>query len=102
MPLWPSSSGFLGLAQAQEWVVTTKLGSSSGSRGNGSRKKNARAIGAAVFDSFRLYGLEGVMSVFVLGAGLYGIFMTERFHLALFVTLQGVDATLLLRCVPSV
>jgi hypothetical protein len=45
----------------------------------------------AANSSFRLYGLEAAMSVFVLSTGIYGIFFSERLHLALFVTLQGCD-----------
>ena len=72
--------GMLDLQKAQEWVVTTKLGSSDKRPGTS----------AAPPRDCRFYAGEMAMSTFVLTAAFYGIFSINRWSFSIFLTLQGV------------
>ena len=73
----------LDLKQAQEWVVTTKLGSSDKRPGTGtSTSTNPAPV-------LRFYASEMMMSFFVLTAAFYGIFSVNKWSFSLFLTLQG-------------
>ena len=69
----------LDLQKAQEWVVTTKLGSSDKRPGTS----------AAPPRDCRFYAGEMAMSTFVLTAAFYGIFSINRWSFSIFLTLQG-------------
>ena len=73
-------AGMLDLQKAQEWVVTTKLGSSDKRPGTS----------AAPPRDCRFYAGEMAMSTFVLTAAFYGIFSINRWSFSIFLTLQGV------------
>jgi beta-mannan synthase len=76
-------AGVLDLKQAQEWVVTTKLGSSDKRPGTGtSTPTNPVPV-------LRFYASEMMMSFFVLTAAFYGIFSVNKWSFSLFLTLQG-------------
>ncbi len=70
----------LDLKQAQEWVVTTKLGSSDKRPGTGA---------GAPAPVLRFYASEMMMSTFVLTAAFYGIFSVNKWSFSIFLTLQG-------------
>lgn len=72
------STGLLDLRNAQEWVVTTKLGSSDKRPGT-----------AAVPRDCRFYAGEMAMSTFVLTAAFYGVFSVNKWSFSIFLTLQG-------------
>ena len=74
------AAGMLDLQKAQEWVVTTKLGSSDKRPGTS----------AAPPRDCRFYAGEMAMSTFVLTAAFYGIFSINRWSFSIFLTLQGV------------
>ena len=74
-------AGILDLKQANEWVVTTKLGSSDKRPGTG-------ASAPAVRDC-KMYLNEMMMSTFVLTAAFYGIFSVNKWSFSIFLTLQG-------------
>jgi len=76
----------LDLKQAQEWVVTTKLGSSDKRPGTGA---------GAPAPVLRFYASEMLMSTFVLTAAFYGIFSVNKWSFSIFLTLQGVSPGLL-------
>ena len=72
----------LDLQRAQEWVVTTKLGSSDKRPGTGST--------AIAMPSCRLYLNELVWAMFTLGAGLYALLAgTAHLGLAVYLLVQG-------------
>jgi hypothetical protein len=71
----------LDLKQAQEWVVTTKLGSSDKRPGTSSTPTPV----------LRFYASEMLMSTFVLTAAFYGIFSNNKWSFSIFLTLQGVE-----------
>lgn len=73
------SSGLLDLQHAQEWVVTTKLGSSDSRPGT--QQPLARTC--------RFYAGEMLMSTFVLTAAFYGVFSVNKWSFSIFLTLQG-------------
>ena len=73
-------TGVLDLKQAQEWVVTTKLGSSD------KRPGTSATTPAPVL---RFYASEMLMSTFVLTAAFYGIFSVNKWSFSIFLTLQG-------------
>ena len=77
-------AGILDLKQANEWVVTTKLGSSDKRPGTG-------AAPAPVRDC-KMYLNEMMMSTFVLTAAFYGIFSVNKWSFSIFLTLQGARA----------
>ena len=73
-------AGILDLKQANEWVVTTKLGSSD--------KRPGTGAAPAVRDC-KMYLNEMMMSTFVLTAAFYGIFSVNKWSFSIFLTLQG-------------
>ena len=77
-------AGLLDLQRAQEWVVTTKLGSSDkrpGTGGDGS---------AITIPSCRLYLNELAWALFTAAAGFYGLFAgTAHMGLALYLLVQS-------------
>jgi hypothetical protein len=86
-------AGILDLKQANEWVVTTKLGSSD--------KRPGTGAAPAVRDC-KMYLNEMMMSTFVLTAAFYGIFSVNKWSFSIFLTLQGALARVArvgLRCV---
>ena len=88
------AAGVLDLKQAQEWVVTTKLGSSDKRPGTQATQPSP---------VLRFYASEMMMSLFVLTAALYGIFSVNKWSFSIFLTLQGthkasLHATALRRC----
>ncbi|EFN51937.1 hypothetical protein CHLNCDRAFT_139598 [Chlorella variabilis] len=82
--LWAVVTGLLDLQRAQEWVVTTKLGSSDkrpGTGGDGS---------AITIPSCRLYLNELAWALFTAAAGFYGLFAgTAHMGLALYLLVQS-------------
>lgn len=80
-------AGILDLKQANEWVVTTKLGSSDKRPGTG-------ASAPAVRDC-KMYLNEMMMSTFVLTAAFYGIFSVNKWSFSIFLTLQGAPRVLM-------
>jgi len=73
-------AGLLDLKHANEWVVTTKLGSSD---------KRPGTAAAAPPRQCRVWPQEAAMSVFVLTAALYSMFSADKWSFAVFLTLQG-------------
>ena len=82
--LWAVISGLLNLKRAQEWVVTTKFGSSDARPSTGSNAAKVPDV-----RSCKLYTGEFVMSIFVLFAAVYGIFAVQRWDFSIFLSLQG-------------
>lgn len=78
--LWAVIAGVLDLKNAQEWVVTTKLGSSD---------KRPGTQTPVVTRDCRMYAGEMMMSCFVLTAAFYGIFSVNKWSFSIFLTLQG-------------
>lgn len=68
----------LDLKGAQEWVVTTKLGSSDKRPGTAAAPRDCR-----------FYAGEMLMSTFVLTAACYGVFSVNKWSFSIFLTLQG-------------
>ena len=73
-------AGLLDLKHANEWVVTTKLGSSD---------KRPGTQAAAPARQCQVWPQETAMGVFVLTSALYAIFAAEKLSFALFLTFQG-------------
>ena len=73
-------AGLLDLKNANEWIVTTKLGSSD---------KRPGTQAAAPKRECRVYAQEAAMSAFVLTAALYAMFSADKWSFAVFLTLQG-------------
>ena len=73
------STGLLDRKGAQEWVVTTKLGSSDKRPGTATAPRDCR-----------FYAGEMLFSTFVLTAAFYGIFSVDKWSFSIFLTLQGV------------
>ncbi|KAL6777939.1 hypothetical protein ACKKBG_A16285 [Auxenochlorella protothecoides x Auxenochlorella symbiontica] len=79
--LWAVVTGILDLQRAQEWVVTTKLGSSD---------KRPGATGTSVpLPSCRLYVNELAFSGFMLAAGAWGALAGAQMGMALYLLVQG-------------
>lgn len=80
LPLPPA--GLLDLQRAQEWVVTTKLGSSD--------KRPGTASASVPIPSCRLYLQELLWALFTWAAGFYALF-TRATHLglAVYLIIQG-------------
>lgn len=74
--------GLLDLKGAQEWVVTTKLGSSD--KRPGTQQPLVRTC--------RFYAGEMLMSTFVLTAAMYGVFSVNKWSFSIFLTLQGIPS----------
>ena len=83
----------LDLKHAQEWVVTTKLGSSD--------KRPGTQMPTVPVRTCRFYAAEIMFSFFVLASASYGIFSVNKWSFSIFLTLQGkLNATaMLLVCV---
>ena len=83
----------LDLKHAQEWVVTTKLGSSD--------KRPGTQMPTVPVRTCRFYAAEIMFSFFVLASASYGIFSVNKWSFSIFLTLQGkLTATaMLLVCV---
>lgn len=71
----------LDLKHAQEWVVTTKLGSSD--------KRPGTQMPTVPVRTCRFYAAEMVFSFFVLASASYGIFSVNKWSFSIFLTLQG-------------
>lgn len=80
--LWAVVTGILDLQRAQEWVVTTKLGSSD---------KRPGATGTSVpLPSCRMYPNELLYAAFLLTAGAWGLFSGgARMGMAIYLVVQG-------------
>lgn len=76
--MWAVITGILDLKRAQEWVVTTKLGSSD--------KRPGTAIAAP---SCKAYPGELGMSAFTLCAGFWALFSGYHFGMVTYLLLQG-------------
>ncbi len=74
-------AGVLDLKRAQEWVVTTKLGSSD--------KRPGTAPHA--FRACKLFPAEALMALFVLSAAMYALATFQRLGLSAYLALQGKD-----------
>ena len=74
-------SGMLDLKHAQEWVVTTKLGSSD--------KRPGTQMPTVPVRTCRFYAAEVMFSFFVLASASYGIFSVNKWSFSIFLTLQG-------------
>lgn len=71
----------LDLKHAQEWVVTTKLGSSD--------KRPGTQMPTVPVRTCRFYAAEMMFSFFVLASASYGIFSVNKWSFSIFLTLQG-------------
>lgn len=76
-----STAGMLDLKHAQEWVVTTKLGSSD--------KRPGTQMPTVPVRTCRFYAAEVMFSFFVLASASYGIFSVNKWSFSIFLTLQG-------------
>ena len=74
-------AGMLDLKHAQEWVVTTKLGSSD--------KRPGTQMPTVPVRTCRFYAAEVMFSFFVLASASYGIFSVNKWSFSIFLTLQG-------------
>lgn len=83
-------AGMLDLKHAQEWVVTTKLGSSD--------KRPGTQSPAVPVRTCRFYAAEMMFSMFVLASASYGIFSVNKWSFSIFLTLQGL--LLMPCCIP--
>ncbi|KAL4420802.1 hypothetical protein ABPG75_010458 [Micractinium tetrahymenae] len=80
--LWAVITGLLDLQRAQEWVVTTKLGSSDTRPGTGSA--------SVPIPSCRLYLQELLWALFTWAAGFYALFTgATHLGLAVYLIIQG-------------
>jgi len=75
------NAGMLDLKHAQEWVVTTKLGSSD--------KRPGTQMPTVPVRTCRFYAAEMVFSFFVLASASYGIFSVNKWSFSICLTLQG-------------
>ena len=79
--LFHVAAGMLDLKHAQEWVVTTKLGSSD--------KRPGTQMPTVPVRTCRFYAAEIMFSFFVLASASYGIFSVNKWSFSIFLTLQG-------------
>lgn len=79
--LWAVITGILDLQRAQEWVVTTKLGSSD--------KRPGTTNTRMAVPSCKMYLGELVMSGFLLCAGTYGLMSGQHWGISSYLVLQG-------------
>lgn len=70
----------LDLQRAQEWVVTTKMGSSD---------KRPGTAATVMVPSCKMYAAEVGMSIFMLSAGFFGIFSGHHWGMSVYLMLQG-------------
>ena len=80
------AAGMLDLKHAQEWVVTTKLGSSD--------KRPGTQMPTVPVRTCRFYAAEVMFSFFVLASASYGIFSVNKWSFSIFLTLQGKGSSL--------
>jgi beta-mannan synthase len=78
--LWAVVTGILDLQRAQEWVVTTKLGSSD---------KRPGTTGASLAPSCKIYGGELIMGLFLITAGSFGLFSGRHWGMSSYLLIQG-------------
>jgi beta-mannan synthase len=78
--LWAVVTGILDLQRAQEWVVTTKLGSSD---------KRPGTTNASLAPSCKIYGGELLMGLFLLTAGSFGLFSGRHWGMSSYLLIQG-------------
>ncbi|GAB4820248.1 hypothetical protein N2152v2_007294 [Parachlorella kessleri] len=78
--LWAVITGLLDLKRAQEWVVTTKMGSSDKRPGTEAR---------VFVPSCKMYGSEVLMALFIMGAGFFGILSGHHWGMSAYLLLQG-------------
>jgi beta-mannan synthase len=76
--MWAVINGLLDLERAQEWVVTTKLGSSD--------KRPGTALS---IPSCKAYPAELFMAAFTLSAGFWALFAGRHWGMVLYLTMQG-------------
>lgn len=89
MPCFSVLAGFLGLKRANEWVVTTKLGTGA--------ERHPDETSKSLFHSFRLYSLEALLSAFLLTAAIYGVVNAQRRALSIFLIAQGMGLSFAMR-----
>ena len=87
-------AGMLDLKHAQEWVVTTKLGSSD--------KRPGTQMPTVPVRTCRFYAAEVMFSFFVLASASYGIFSVNKWSFSIFLTLQGKPCYLLTSTVEEI
>ena len=80
-------TAILDLKRAQEWVVTTKLGSND--------KRPGTTLHA--LRTCRLFPAEAIMAVFVLSAAGYAAMTFQRLGMSVYLVLQG-EATAMTQC----
>ena len=80
-PVFARRAGLLDLQRAQEWVVTTKLGSSD--------KRPGTSASSALVTSCKVYVGELGMGLFLLGAGLAGLLAGHHWGMATYMVIQG-------------
>lgn len=78
--LWAVVTGILDLQRAQEWVVTTKLGSSD---------KRPGTTNASLAPSCKIYGGELLMGLFLITAGSFGLFSGRHWGMSSYLLIQG-------------
>ena len=78
--LWAVVTGILDLQRAQEWVVTTKLGSSDKRPGTSS---------TSMAPSCKVYMGEMVMGLFLLSAGAFGLMSGRHWGMSSYLVIQG-------------
>jgi len=78
--LWAVVTGILDLQRAQEWVVTTKLGSSD---------KRPGTTNASLAPSCKVYGGELIMGLFLITAGCFGLFSGRHIGMSSYLLIQG-------------
>ena len=81
--LWAVITGLLDLQRAQEWVVTTKLGSSD------KRPGTSSSPAPAMVPSCKMYSGELLMSVFLFAAGLAGLLAGKSIGISSYLLIQG-------------
>ena len=79
--LWAVITGILDLKRAQEWVVTTKLGSSD--------KRPGTSSAPTMVPSCKMYAAELIMSAFLLTSGFAGIFSGRSLGISTYLLIQG-------------
>jgi beta-mannan synthase len=77
--LWAVITALLDLKRAQEWVVTTKLGSSDKRPGTSK----------AIIPSCKVYGGELAMGLFLVSLGTLGVFTGHHWGLSSYMLIQG-------------
>jgi len=78
--LWAVVTGILDLQRAQEWVVTTKLGSSD---------KRPGTAAKSMVPSCKVFAGELMMSMFLLCAGAFGLLSGHHWGMSTYLLIQG-------------